>query len=95
MIRRSISKTAGEKKIFGVSFNLDNILDMTISEFEDQIEAKVTDSRRLLHEAMQLESYLFSPKLQPLPPPKKKEANYFPNRNGPFNDWFSTLSEVL
>jgi hypothetical protein len=63
MIRRLISKTAGKKKIFGVSLYFSNILDMTINEFEDQIEAKVTDSRRLLHEAMQIESYLFSPKV--------------------------------
>jgi DICT domain-containing protein len=63
MIRRLISKTAGKKKIFTVSLYFSNDLDMTINEFEDQIEAKVTDSRRLLQEAMQLESYLFSPKV--------------------------------
>ena len=68
---------------------------MTINEFEDQIEAKVTDSRRLLLEALQIESYLFSPKTPPPPPPKKKVDNSFPNRKGPFNDWYATIGEVL
>jgi len=35
----------------------------TLNEMESNIERLVTDPRRLIHEALQLESYIFSPEI--------------------------------
>jgi hypothetical protein len=40
----------------------------TLNEMESNIERLVTDPRRLTHEVLQLESYIFSPEITKPPP---------------------------
>lgn len=54
----------GTKNLFSVrQFQDHQVLDITIKDFEEEIEKRIRDSKRLIIETLQLESYIFSPEI--------------------------------
>ena len=54
----------GTKNLFNVrQFEDDKAVDITIKDFEEEIEKRIKDSKRLIIETLQLESYIFSPEI--------------------------------
>ena len=63
MTQEQIAKH-GTKNLFYVrQFEDHKVVDITIKDFEEEIEKRIRDSKRLIIETLQLESYIFSPEI--------------------------------